>query len=82
MNEVSSHTVNEITLRINYVLVIEEELIRLHKHLFLNYHFILWHLVPHDCVILQIVVRNGLASEQNQCFLVYHMESNKPDLFV
>ena len=82
MNEVSSHTIKEVPFRIHDVLVIEEELVRLHEQLILDYHLILCHLVLHDCAILQVVVRYCLSTEQDQRFLVNHMESDQPDLLV
>lgn len=82
MDEVTAHRVQEVRVLVNYVLIIEEELVRLEQLLLLDHQLVGLLVKLHDLVVLHVVVRYGLTSKHYQGVLVDHVQPNQPDAAV
>lgn len=78
MYEVATHRVQEVRVFVNYVLVIEKELIRLEQLLLLDIKHILLDVVPHYLVVLHVVIRDSLPAKHYEIVCVNHVQAHEP----
>jgi hypothetical protein len=82
VNEVPSHGVYTVGLFIDYVLVIEEELIGLHQLWLALCELIRLNLVLENMVELEVIVRDRLPTKHDHGISVDHVKTYKPDLLL
>lgn len=79
MYEVPSHRVQEVRVLVDYILIIEKELVWLQQLLLFYIQHVLLDVVSHYLVIFHIVVRDRLPAEHNQVVCVHHVQPNQPN---
>lgn len=79
MNEVSSHGVQKVRVLVNYVLVVEKELVWLEQLLLFHHELVGLLVILHYLVVFHVVVGNSLSTEHYQCVLVNHVQAYQPD---
>ena len=82
MYVVPAHRVYAVGVPVHDVLVVEEELVRLHQLRLALRQLIRGHLVLQDVVELQIVVTDRLAPEHNHRVRIHHVQAHQPDLLL
>lgn len=82
MDVVAAHGVDAVRVLVNDVLVVEEELVRLHQLRVAHRQFVARDLVLEDVRELQVVVADRLAAEHDHGVRVDHVEPHQPNLLL
>lgn len=82
MDVVAAHRVDAVALLVDYVLVVEEELVRLHQLRLSLRQLVAGDLVLQDVRELQVVVAYRLPAKHYHRVRVHHVETHEPDLLL